>query len=168
MKKYLIVLLLLGAIGAFACAAGQSEVHAKSKAAVEADKAAIATLWVNYSKSASEGNLDAFLQLHERDAFKMPQDQPMFQPWVVADSLRAAWAKRVQSTDMHMSIEPKEIVILGDYAYSMGTYTQVFAPKAGGPQTVFNGKFLDVLHKDAGGTWKILRDCYNSNTPPGT
>lgn len=168
MKRYFAVLMLLGLVAAFASAAGQSEAHAKSKAATNdaADKAAIAALWVNYSKYASEGNLDAFLQLHERDAYKMPQNRPMFQPWVIADSLRAAWKKSNQTTDLQMSIEPKETVILGDYAYSMGTYSQIFKSKAGGPQTVFNGKFLDVLHKDSTGTWRILRDCYNSSTPP--
>jgi len=169
MKKCLVASLLLVVLAVLASAAGNSEVRAKTKAAagIEADKAAIAALWTNYSKSAMEGNLDAFLTLHERDAYKMPQDQPMFQPWAIADEMRASWAKRVQTTDMEMSIEPKEIVILGEYAYSMGTYTQIFTPKAGGNKTVFNGKFLDVLHKGSDGTWRILRDCYNSNTPTG-
>lgn len=172
MKKCLVLFLLLGAVAAFVCArpfAGASDVQAKSSAAssVDADKAAIENLWANYSKYAMEGNFDAFLALHDHDAYKMPQNQPMFQLWVVADTMRASWSKRVQMNTMRMSIEPKEIVILGDYAYSMGTYTQILTPKAGGPQTVFNGKFLDVLHKDANGNWEILRDCYNSNNPPG-
>ncbi len=68
---------------------------------------------------------------------------------------------------MEMSIQPMEIEVQVDYAYSMGTYSQKFTPKAGGRTTVFEGKFLDVLHKDSDGKWMILRDCYNSNNHPG-
>lgn len=169
MKKGLLILSLLAAVATFAWAGGQSEVQAKSKvsAGLEADKAAIANLWSNYAKYGAEGNLDGWLALHERDAYKMPQDQPMFQPWADVEAQRAKWEKRSQGFNTQMSVEPREIEVLGDYAYSMGTYQQVFTPKAGGAATVFDGKFLTVLHKGSDGTWRILRDCYNSNTPPG-
>ncbi len=167
-KSLLMVLALLAALTGMGFGAGQPESQGATKpaASVDADRAAIAQVWVNYSKYAMEGNLDAFLDLHERNAYKMPQDQPMFQPWAIADQMRASWVKRVQSTRMEMSIQPIDIEVQGDYAYSMGTYTQKFTPKAGGETTVFNGKYLDVLHKDSDGKWRILRDCYNSNSPP--
>jgi hypothetical protein len=167
MKRLLFLSILLIALAAFVCAAGSSEAQRASKAgsSAEADRAAIATLWTNYSKDAMEGNFDAFLQLHDRDAYKMPQDQPMFQPWVVADTMRASWTKRVQVNTMQMSVVPKEIVLMGDYAYTMGTYTQALTPKTGGNTSVFDGKFLAVVHRNPGSKWQIYRACYNGNLP---
>ncbi len=166
MKKCLYVFSLLAVLTPLVFAAGKAEAQPVSQASVTADKASIERLWVNYSKYAMEGNFDAFLSLHDRSAYKMPQDQSMFQIWAAADNVRTAWTNRVKNADMQMSINPKEIVIMGDYAYSMGVYTQILTPKTGGSTTRFDGKFLTVLHKDSDGNWKILRDCYNSNTPP--
>ena len=166
MKKCFYLFVLLAVLTPLVFAAGKPEAQSTSKSSTDADKAAIENLWTNYSKYAMEGNFDAFLTLHDRDAYKMPQNQPMFQIWVAADNVRTAWTNRVKNATMQMSIDPKEIVIMGDYAYSMGVYKQILTPKAGGASTTFDGKFLTLLHKDSSGNWKILRDCYNSNTPP--
>lgn len=167
MKVSLSFVMLFVMLTGLGFAAGQAEAS-KPSAGADADKAAIAQVWVDYSKYAMEGNLNAFLDLHERNAYKMPQEQPMFQPWAIKTEMQASWAKRVQDTTMEMNIQPMEIEVQGNYAFSMGTYSQKFTPKAGGRTTVFEGKFLDVLHKDSNGKWRILRDCYNSNNPAGT
>jgi ketosteroid isomerase-like protein len=168
MKKILFVSLMLVAIMVPAFAAGTSEVKSTSRAAasVYADELAIEALWANYGKYAMAGNLDGFLSLHDREAYKMPQDQAMFQPWAVAKTMRVSWTNQRRSGSMYMRVDPKEIVVVGNYAYTMGTYVKEFTPKDGGPKAMFDGKFLTVLHKDAHGAWKIYRDCYNSNTPP--
>lgn len=164
MKKWFSLFLLLAALAPMGFAAGKAE--AQSTSSTAADTAAISALWSNYCQDVMNGNLDAFLALHAQDAYKMPQDQPMFQIWTARDGVAASWKKRLETLDTEMSISPKETVIMGDYAYSMGVYSQVFTPKAGGSPSKFDGKFLTVLHKDAEGNWKILRDCYNSNVPP--
>lgn len=114
-------------------------------------------------KRGMEGDADAFLELHDREAYKMPQDRPMFQIWEAADSLKGSFAKAKEQMTTEMRIEPQEIVILGDYAYSMGTYYKVVTPKSGGNAAVTDGKSLTVLRKNDAGEWKILRDCYNNN-----
>jgi ketosteroid isomerase-like protein len=38
-------------------------------------------------------------------------------------------------------------------------------PQAGGPEAAINGKYLTVFKKQSDGSWKIYRDCFNSNTP---
>jgi ketosteroid isomerase-like protein len=62
-----------------------------------------------------------------------------------------------------MLIQPEEVRILGDRAYSHGTYELEMAPKAGGEPQRYSGKFLDVLEKQIDGSWKIAIDCHNCN-----
>jgi ketosteroid isomerase-like protein len=154
MRK-LIVTMVLVVIGAgLVCSAGNGEA---------ADKAAIAALWVAYGQSRNDGDADRRLAIHDPEALKMPQDRPMFRMADVADKLQANWAKQDEASTTEMYVEPHEIIIMGDYAYSMGTYRKKVTPKAGGESTLYEGKFLTILRKDAKGKWVIYRDCYNSN-----
>ena len=166
MKKWFSLFLLIAVSASIGFAAGKAEAQSNSSTSTAADTAAITKLWSNYCQYVKDGNLDAFLALHSKDAYKMPQDQPMFQIWPARENVAASWKKRLDTLNTEMSISPKETVIMGDYAYSMGVYSQVFTPKAGGAPSRFDGKFLTVLQKDPAGNWKILRDCYNSNVPP--
>ena len=68
--------------------------------------------------------------------------------------------------DTKMSITPLEIVVMGPWAYSRGVYTQDLAAKSTGKVTHVDGKFLTILKQQPGGSWKIFRDCFNSNVPP--
>ncbi len=168
MKRCLTALILVGALTGFAFAGGGDE-HGASKTASNtqaADKTAIETLWNDYSRFVVNHDAEGYLNLHDRGAYKMPQDQPMFQLWAVSDKIKAKFAKGAQEYNTEMRINPKEIVVMGDYAYTMGTYYKADTPKTGGAAIVVDGKFLTILHKDSSGKWKILRDCYNSNVPP--
>jgi len=160
--KNLIVAMVLLVIGAgLACAAGSREAAEAQEAA---DKAAIAALWVEYGQSRNNGDADRRLAIHDPEALKMPQDRPMFKMTDVEDKLPAKWAKQDKTFTTEMYVEPHETIIMGDYAYSMGTYSKKVTPKDGGESTLFEGKFLTILRKDAKGNWVIYRDCYNSNT----
>jgi ketosteroid isomerase-like protein len=64
-----------------------------------------------------------------------------------------------------MVIQTEEVRILGDRAYSHGTYTFDMTPKEGGATSSVSGKFLDILEKQADGSWKIAIDCHNTNEP---
>jgi ketosteroid isomerase-like protein len=162
--KTLVGALALLAMGAgLACAGGHGEA---AKAREAADQAAIAALWVEYGQSRTDGDARRWLAIHDAEAVKMPQDGPMFRTADVADSLQATWNKQDETGRPEMHVEPQETIIMGDYAYSMGTYTKTATPKAVGEASVFEGKFLTVLRRDAAGNWKIYRDCYNSNNPP--
>jgi ketosteroid isomerase-like protein len=63
----------------------------------------------------------------------------------------------------NMTVDIGEVRILGNLAYSHGTYTFDMAPNYGGETTSFSGKFLDILVKQADGSWKIVIDCHNFN-----
>ncbi len=130
------------------------------------DRRQICSIWDEYCRSVRENDGQAFLALHELDAYKMPPGRPMFRIRDVAPTLQVNWNKTRQQMQIDMSIDCRDIVIAGDYAWSMGTYEQIFTPNNGAPQSTFNGKFLTVLRRQPNGSWKICRDCFNSDEAP--
>lgn len=54
-----------------------------------------------------------------------------------------------------------------DLAYSVGTYRVTLTPRKAGakPLPTDEGKFLEVLKKQADGSWKIVYDMWSSNAP---
>jgi ketosteroid isomerase-like protein len=166
MKQFVVVPVLFFALATLVFAAGNSERTVAAKETVSsgaADKAAIAAIWKEYSQFVMNHDAEGYLGLHDRDAYKMPQGQPMFQIWAIADKIKAKFAAAAEKYTTEMRIDPMETTILGNYAYSMGTYYKADKPKAGGAPIVIDGKFLTILRKDANGNWKILRDSYSSN-----
>ncbi len=56
----------------------------------------------------------------------------------------------------------------GDLAYSSGAFAMTFNDASGKPLTD-RGKYLTVWRKQADGSWKVVRDAFNSDLPvPGS
>jgi ketosteroid isomerase-like protein len=57
----------------------------------------------------------------------------------------------------------------GDLAYAVGTYRATLTPKktGGKPMPTEEGKYVEVLKKQADGSWKIVYDMWSSNAPMG-
>jgi len=132
----------------------------------ESDIAMIKTVWDNYAAYVESG--DGALWLAQYDVYGI-QMRPDAQPRSKAEldaQVPAAFAARVQANEVKMVIIPLEIVVAGDWAFSRGEYTQHFTAKASGKTSLVDGKFLTIFRKNADNTWKIYRDCFNSNVPP--
>ncbi|MCH7939879.1 MAG: nuclear transport factor 2 family protein [Candidatus Marinimicrobia bacterium] len=65
----------------------------------------------------------------------------------------------------NMGITNEEVRVAGDWAFARGTYTAILTPKAGGETIDIDGKYLTILERQVDGSWKIFRDCFNSNVP---
>lgn len=59
------------------------------------------------------------------------------------------------------TIDTADITVLDDYAFAHGHF--VIERVADGTPIPFDGKFLTILKKQADGSWKLFRDCSNSN-----
>jgi ketosteroid isomerase-like protein len=69
--------------------------------------------------------------------------------------------------DWQMAIQPDEVKVLGDQAYSYGLCEFVMTPKEGGNTIERNGKFLTILRRQIDGSWTIAIDCFNYDAPLG-
>jgi uncharacterized protein (TIGR02246 family) len=127
------------------------------------DVARVYELWNEYVAAAHAGDFERWMELWIDDGIQMPPDVPRRVGKAV---IRSEMEPTFSLFDMsNMVIETEEVRILGDLAYSHGTYTFDMTPKTGGETKSISGKFLDVLKKQVDGTWKMAIDCHNYNEP---
>jgi len=125
-----------------------------------ADVTAIQALWKTYSAARVAGDATLWLSLYDENGIQMPPGVPARGKDVLNEIIPKAFSSGSVTA---MSINPEEITLAGDWAYSRGTY-YTESPKEG--ETVrLDGKFLTILKREADGSWKIYRDCFNFNTP---
>lgn len=157
MRKLATVVVMIAVLSLVAWAEGASE---------ERDREVIARNLQTYAECVSTGDAETWLALHEPQAYKMPQNTPMFTIASVQDSQQQKFDGMQAAYNVNMDIQPMDIEVEGEIAYAMGTYIIDMEPKADAPPNVVDGKFLTVFRQQDDGSWKIWRDCYNNNTPP--
>ncbi len=127
-----------------------------------ADEAAIRTIFDNYKLSAETGNIDLRLSLWDEKGIQLRPDGASQDKPAIAERIRKGWP----TVTTQVTIDVQEVVVAGGWGYARGLYTSRSTPKTGGAATLVDIKFLTVCRKQPDGSWKIYRDCFNSNVPP--
>jgi ketosteroid isomerase-like protein len=154
-KAVFVLLLLLTVIS---CA------KKEKKPSIGEDIAAINELYNQYCIHANAGDIDKFLSLWEDTAIRMDPDKPSI---IGKENITKFFKPSFERFNVNVAVDDdKEIQILGNMAFSRGTYTLSITPKEGGSTTTFNGKWLDIDKRHADGSWKIYIDMVNYNGPP--
>ena len=127
--------------------------------ATEEDEAAIREIYNTYTTSRVAGDAQAWLSLWDADGIQMPPDMPARGKDVLDMGIPKAFSAIPAKA---VNINPEEIVVAGDWAYSRGNYTadQVMQ----GKDVHIDGKFLTIFRRQDDGTWKIYRDIFNFNS----
>ncbi len=133
------------------------------KVDVEADIAAINEIWNQYALSINSGDLDTWISLWTDNGIQMAPDAPAV---IEKEQIRAKYESIFPQFIFKLAITNKEIRVAGDRAYSRGTYSLSVTPITEGETTMIDGKYLTILERQADGSWKITRDCFNYNAPP--
>jgi uncharacterized protein (TIGR02246 family) len=129
------------------------------------DVAQVYDLWNEYAAACHAGDLQRWMDLWIDDGIQMP---PAVPHRVGKSEIRKGMRPRFELFEVSkMVISTEEVRILGDRAYSHGTYTFDMTPTGGGKTASLSGKFLDILEKQPDGSWKIAIDCHNYNAPSG-
>ena len=129
---------------------------------VEADITAINEIWTQYSSSLNSGDIDLWISLWTDNGVQMPPDSP---PVIGKEQIRGRNKGVLDQFTFNMGITNEEVEVAGDWAFARGTYTAILTPKAGGETIDIDGKYLTILKRQVDGSWKIFRDCFNSNVP---
>jgi uncharacterized protein (TIGR02246 family) len=129
---------------------------------------AIKQVWANYAAYVESGDAAAWLAQYDPQGIQMRPDSPARGRPELDAFVAASWKARMAAYDTKMAITPLEVVVLGPWAYSRGLYTQDLTAKDTRKVTHVDGKFLTILKQQMDGSWKIYRDCFNSNVPPGS
>ena len=78
------------------------------------------------------------------------------------DALRKVTPARFEAVPVNSAeIDTDDITVVEDFAFAHGHF--IIERMVDGAGVPFDGKFLTVLKRQADGTWKIFRDCSNSN-----
>jgi len=124
--------------------------------------ASVRQLFGEYVANVIAGNADRWLTLWDASAVQLPPDAPMVVGKdTLARKVKAGFAPGVYD-DMKITIQ--EVKTSGELAFARGIYTTTVSKSAGGGGV--DGKFLTVFKRQTDGSWKIYRDCFNSNVPP--
>ena len=100
------------------------------------------------------------------DGIQMPPDTPTrIGKEQIREGIKPAFDQMNLDIAIH-SIEDAKVY--GDLGLTRCTYTLKMTPKAGGEtiNAMPDGKALTLYEKQSDGSWKIVYDCFNSNTPP--
>ena len=121
-------------------------------------------LWNEYAAALHDDDLERWMSLWIDDGIQMAPDAPSR---VGKEQIRAAMQPTFDLFIMsNIVISTEEVRRLGDRAYSHGAYTFEMTPKERGETKSYSGKFLDILEKQADGSWKIAIDCFNLSRKP--
>lgn len=128
-----------------------------------ANVAHVYELWQAFAAAINDGDLERWLDLWIDDGIQMPPGAPR-RVGIVA--IRKGMEPAFDLFIMRdMVIDTEEIWVLGDRAYSHGTFSFELTPRQGGETRFYSGKFLDIMVKQADGSWRIAIICHNYDEP---
>lgn len=156
MKRRTIVLVV--AVGTVLGMAGCAT---SPKADVDAFEAHVLDTWERYSEYMNEGNVDDWLALWHPDGVQLPPGVPAFEG--KSEITTSITTQHSTSDFEEFTIVNREVEVQGNLGFARGNYSFIATPKAGGDSASFQGKYLTIFKRQADGSWKIYRDCFNAN-----
>jgi uncharacterized protein (TIGR02246 family) len=129
-----------------------------------ADEAAIRALDDAWGKAATAGDGSAIAALYTDDATLYPPMEGM----VKGEASKKYWIGFTEGFTATAQLTTETVDGRGDLAYATGTYRMTITPKKPGAKAMppEEGKYVEVLKKQADGSWKIAHDIWNTSAPP--
>jgi len=126
-------------------------------------EAQINAVWEEYGNSINTGDVDSWVALWAEGGMQLP---PGEMPVEGIENLQAMRTAGASMFDFDMAVNNLEVGHGPEYAFARGFYSAEVSPKEGEGSSTIDGKYMTILQQQADGTWKLYRDCYNSNVPP--
>lgn len=129
------------------------------------DEEAVRAVDAEWSRAATAGDGNAIAALYATDATVLPPMESLRQ----GEAAKKYWVDFTNGFSGPIELTTTAMEGRGDLAYAVGTYRMTLTPKEAGakPLPTEEGKYIEVLKKQADGSWKIIYDIWNANTPPG-
>jgi uncharacterized protein (TIGR02246 family) len=126
------------------------------------DVAQVYELWNEYAAAVNDKDLERWLDLWVDQAIQMPPGAPYR---IGKADIRRGMQSLFASGVRRVVVQPEEVRILGELAYTHGAYEFEMASGRGDEARRYSVKFLDILEKQIDGSWRIAIDCHNYSTP---
>lgn len=131
--------------------------------ASEADVKAVAAILASFDSCGRTGALDEFISHSADDVVLLAPDQPAV---VGKDAVRELYKGIYAAVTLDMQHKPLETHSLGDLVISRGNASGTATPRAGGPSTAFDNKYIQLFRRQPDGTLKVWRVAFNTNARP--
>jgi len=144
--------LLLLAIGPGVPAIAADDISAGAKALAKLDD--------DWSVAAATRDAKRVASFYAADAIAFPPNEPMAIGRAAAEKV---WASYFADPTFSLSWKTTHAEVTGDLGYTAGTYEESFK----GPDGTIvkgKGKYLCVWRKQSDGTWKAIRDMWNTDS----
>jgi ketosteroid isomerase-like protein len=116
----------------------------------------------NWSKAASEHNLEATVAFYAPDAMLLPPGSPAL---IDNTSIRSFWKAFFKTVDtLSWQADRFEIATSGEVAWETGRWTSTGHNSQGAILTR-HGKLTEVWKKQPDGSWKCSVDIFNDDAP---
>lgn len=130
----------------------------------EADVAAIKSVVTDkWAAAMSAEDVDALMALYSDEAVSMDPGEPSH---VGHQAIRAKFERDLGNNAFEIVSTVDDVVVSGDYAVIRGSDNDTLSPKDGGEPSNLNSKWMILTQRQPDGTWKILWEIWNRNTPP--
>ena len=159
MRSHLSVLFLL-----FIVACAPTAVEPVEEAdTTEADVEAINSLRDEFIALDNASDAAGLASLYTNDAVLMPPNEAA----VTGNQAIESWFQTTfDQFTTEFTVASEELEVVGDWAFDWGAYMTALTPKAGGEPTEDRGKYIVILRKQVDGSWRIVKNIWNSNNPP--
>ena len=126
----------------------------------KADKAALDEITKITIKAFDEGNIEKYIALIADDAVWMP---PGVGAIVGKDAIRDWYKGFMPNSQFDIDIINESTELHGEFAFQREVWKGTSTSKQGGEPFRHNSMCLNVLRKQADGTWKIWKCIWNRN-----
>jgi uncharacterized protein (TIGR02246 family) len=129
------------------------------------EEAAVRAVDREWAQAATAGDATALTALYASDATLLPPNEPAAK----GEAVKKYNADMANAFSGPFELTTTAVEGRGDLAYAVGTYRATLTPKKAGakPLPAEEGKYLEVLKRQADGSWKIVYDMWSQNAPPG-
>jgi ketosteroid isomerase-like protein len=157
--------LLIPMMGVLACTGagtGGAAVKASSDPAVQQ---AIEGANAGLASAFMVGDVDRALSFYDEEAMAMPPGLPADRGHEAIRKGIAGFLTEFAVSDFTLTTE--DVQVAGDLAVETGSWKMTLQPSAAGATAQpDNGKYVAVWKLQEDGSWKMLRDIWNSDNPP--
>jgi len=155
------VMLILVCVACSPDTQGQKPATTSTSSATDAD--AIRQIYPAFVAAKLARDVERELSFVTDDAVYAPPGMPDV---AGKAALRAWWTSREAADSLEVfELDPGEIVVAGDLAYSRGTSTSRFRNRRTGQISNQVVRHLDILRRQPDGRWLISRHIRNSSKP---
>lgn len=124
------------------------------------DREQIREMYEAASRTLRAGDIQTLATYYTNDAIQFPPDRAPLIGWA---EINAALENEFSGISFDSMLDVKEVVVEGDGAYAWGHYRAVITPMSGGTASITSGSFLDVLHRQSDGSWRIARSTWSNH-----